>query len=259
MAKQIRAASHYQDRSDPLRRIADRAIPGIKRDLKGSLKGLSGLIPQDADYRASAGDWHAVKNTIDWGHFREVLKATFGQIGKAREAGAQHGAQKINQAFTHAKRPVRFRKDVNDQYAFDLYSQEVQDELRRAQDDLIAELEQDARDAIDEIVLSGARLGLGPEEIMDDIRAMIGLTARQSQAAMNYRAMLESLDPGALQRQLRNFLEDDAVQAAIDSGRSLDGAMVDKLTNDYIDNYLDYRAETIADGGDAGRKPRAPG
>src|SRR5258705_428899 len=113
MAKQIRAAHHYQDRNDPLRRIADRTIPGIKRDLKDSLKGLSGLIPQNADYRASAGDWYAVKDSIDWGHFREVLKATFGGIGKAREAGAQHGAQKINAAFAGAGRKVRFRKAYN--------------------------------------------------------------------------------------------------------------------------------------------------
>jgi len=365
MAKMIRAARHYQQRNDPLRRIADRAIPGIKTDLKDALRGVSELIPQDADRHASAGDWYAVKNSIDWGHFREVLKGVFGQIGKAREAGAQHGAQKINAAFARVGRKVRFRKaynpdeprdergrwtagdgnvvfrgslpktrggetskfdeyehsdgrifnydvhydagggatiahitiqtevdgeegshpahehltdselksvmsgiaaqekevlrerkdeaeldkvakDANDQYAFDLYSQEVQDELRRAQDDLIAELEQDVRDAIDQIVLDGARLGLGPEEIMDDIRSMVGLTARQSQAAMNYRDMLENLDPGALQRQLRNFLEDDNVQAAIDSGQPLDGVMVDKLTGDYIDNYIDYRAETIA-------------
>lgn len=76
---------------------------------------------------------------------------------------------------------------------------------------------------------------------------MIGLTARQSQAVANYRRMLEDLDPGALQRQLRNFLEDDAVQAALDSGEDLDAALIDKLTQDYADNYLDYRAETIAD------------
>lgn len=244
MAKQIRAARHYQQRNDPLRRIADRVIPGIKSDLKDALKGLSGLIPQNADSYASAGDWYAVKAAIDWGHFREALKGVFGQIGKAREAGAQHGVNKINAAFAAAGRVVRFRKESR--YSFDLYSQDVQDELRRAQDDLIAELEQDVRDAIDQIVLDGARLGLGPEEIMDDIRDMIGLTARQSQAAMNYRSMLESLDPGALQRQLRNFLEDDNVQAAIDAGQPLDGVMVDKLTNDYIDNYIDYRAETIA-------------
>ncbi len=81
---------------------------------------------------------------------------------------------------------------------------------------------------------------------MDDVREMVGLTARQSQAAQNYRDMLESLDPGALERQLRNFLEDDNVQAALDAGQPMDSAMVDKLTNDYIDNYIDYRAETIA-------------
>ncbi len=74
---------------------------------------MSELIPQSADSAAAIGDWYAVKNSIDWGHFREVLKATFGQIGKAREAGAQHGAQKINAAFASAGRKVRFRKAYN--------------------------------------------------------------------------------------------------------------------------------------------------
>src|SRR2546428_6535877 len=132
MERQTGPARHYQQRNDPLRRIADRAIPGIKRDMLAALKGLRELIPADAaDKYARHADWTGLKNAVDWHHFRETLKDVFGQIGKAREAGAQHGVQQINQAFASAKRPVRFRKDDNDQYAFDLYSQEVQDELRR--------------------------------------------------------------------------------------------------------------------------------
>ncbi len=58
--------------------------------------------------------------------------------------------------------------------------------------------------------------------------------------------MLENLDPGALDRQLRNVLEDDVIQQAIDDQTDLAAAYIDKMTGDYVDNYLDYRAETIA-------------
>ncbi len=410
MAKQIRAARHYQHRNDPLRRIADRAIPGVKRDLLVSLRGLRELIPSDVvDKYARHADWTGLKDVIDWHHFRESLKGVFGHIGKAREAGAQHGAQEINAAFASAGRKVRFRKyspdqprddhgrwasgggsssasisvggkditvslsrvdqavgyrlvnidvhtfnaawsrdhefyvgpqgsgkgtiigryerfgewirnhdhdhmeassagvqsdgrvgfdngrhrfawlrdqglktvpvamdrqsienarrhgylsekvlkftlspllgivrkDANDQYTFDLYSQEVQDELRAAQDALIVGLEQDVRDSIDAIIMDAAQRGLGPEEIVDSIRDLIGLTDRQVAAVGNYRSMLENLDPGALDRQLRNVLEDDVVQQAIDDQTDLAAAYIDKMTGDYVDNYLDYRAETI--------------
>jgi hypothetical protein len=81
---------------------------------------------------------------------------------------------------------------------------------------------------------------------MDDIRSWIGLTDTQSAAVANYRRMLEDLDPDVLQRQLRNVLEDDQIQEAIDNEVNLEGAYVDKMVQDYADNYLDYRAEMIA-------------
>jgi hypothetical protein len=96
------------------------------------------------------------------------------------------------------------------------------------------------------VIMNGASLGLSPDDIVDDIRQAVGLTARQAQAVLNYRDALETLDGDALDRQLRNFLEDDTVQDAIDSGTPLDGSMVDKLVQDYTDNHLDYRADTIA-------------
>ena len=58
--------------------------------------------------------------------------------------------------------------------------------------------------------------------------------------------MLETLDPTALQRQLRNTTMDTAVQDAIDSGQLLSGDVIDFMVADYNSNYLDYRASTIA-------------
>lgn len=246
MAKRIRAARHYQRRDAPLRLIADHAIPGIKRDVRGALKHLGTLLPRNATNYARAGDWYGLRREIDWTHFRQVMKAPFARIGKAREAAAQYGAQQINGRFAQARRQVRFRKDIGDQYAFDLYDQATQDRIRQAQDDLIQQMDAASRDTIEAIVMRGAQQGLSPDDIVGDIRAMIGLTDRQAQAVMNYRDMLKNLDSTALERQLRNGQHDAALQDAIDSGQDLSDVMIGQMTEDYLSNYLDFRAETIA-------------
>lgn len=263
MAKQVRPARHWQARDAPLRRLADRGAIGVARDLRAVLGQLGTLLPADAKERAHRADWTGLVAGIRWGHFREALKNTFARIGKVREAGAEYAVQQINGKFAQARRPVRFRKSfqvdrtsdrildrvvkaAGDQFAFDLYSNDVLAEIKQAQDDLIQQLEGTARDTIQAVIERGAVDGLGPDEIVDDIRATIGLTRRQAQAVANYRDMLESLDSDALVRQLRNVLEDDDIQAAIDAGTPLDELYVDKLVGDYTDNYLDYRAETIA-------------
>lgn len=271
MAKRIRPAAYWQRSDDQVRRVAAAGKVLLKAHIKAVLGKLSELVPKRADRYAAAGDWHGVLDHLDWNHFRQVMRAPAGQIGKIREAAAQAGALQINARHASAGRPVRFRKhslcqprnvrgrsvvsgtvstgiqkDAGDEFAFDLYTDEIQEQLREAQDQLIAELEQGVRDAVEQIVLNGARMGLTPDQMMDDVRQLVGLTDSQAQAVLNYRNSLESLDGDALERQLRNFLEDDTVQEALDSGQSLDAAMVDKLVQDYTDNYLDYRAETIA-------------
>jgi hypothetical protein len=447
MAKQVRAARHYQDRRSAVRLIADAGIPSIKRDVKGALQHMRTLLPADADQRARAGDWHGLIRNIAWGHFREVLKAPFARIGKVREAGAQLGAQKINGTFAQARRQVKFRKieydpterddaqfddlakyspdqprdergrwtsshsidlggrkitvtrdrasrasghrivevnvaalnhawsqdkgfyvgehgtgaaignrydnfrqwiathdsmeasvvgvqsdgrvgfengrhrfavlrdaglrtipvamdrasarnaqrfgllakrysdeelgkevignsvssrwpvsgrsdnwrtsagditeavvekDIGDRFTFDLYDEKTQARLRQAQDDLIQQIEDTSRDTIEQIIISGAQDGLGPDEIVGDIRDMIGLTDRQAQAVLNYESMLRDLDPDALVRRLRNGLYDDQLQEAIDNDDDLSEAAIVAMTGDYLDNFLDYRAEMIA-------------
>jgi hypothetical protein len=257
MAKTIRAARHYQDRDAPVRRIADAGVGAIKRDVKQALMHLGTLVPNSALQYARAGDWHGLRRDIRWGHFREVLKGAFARIGKIREEGAQLGARKINGVFSSKIRAVRFRKfghlalatiekDVGSRFTFDLYDQNTQDRIRRAQDDLIQQLDREARDSIAEIILAGAQTGLGPDEIVEDIRSLIGLTDRQARAVMNYQRMLYELDPDALVRRLRNTEHDQAVQDALDSGESLSDTAIAQMTADYAENYLDYRAETIA-------------
>lgn len=265
MPKRIRPAKHYQRADNAVRRLSLQARGLVARDLKGALKHLSDLVPEKKlILLVRDGRWREIHGEIEWAHFGEVLKKPFAALGKVWEAGAALGVRKINGSFAHARRRVRFRKigaasisfeqwasasvskAIGDAFNFDLYDTNTQAALREAQDELIQQLTDGARDAIETIVQAGALEGLSAEEIVSDIRDLISLTNFQAQAVLNYRSMLESLDSDALQRQLRNFSMDEEVQAAIDNGEMLANDVVDQLVSDYTDNYLDYRASTIA-------------
>lgn len=230
----------------------------VSKDLRPVFDHLSAIVPKkEADRLASEGRWREIPGIIAWGHYRELLKRPFDRLAKVYEAGAEIGVSKINGAFAARRRAVHFRKgipvldelfdkDVRPRFNFDRFSDSTQASLRAAQDDLIQQLELDARDTIEAVVISGQLTGLAPDQIVDDIRDMIGLTDTQAQAVLNYRSMLEDLDSDALRRQLRNTDMDVTFQDAIDSGTDLPDDVIDEMTDDYRDNYLDYRADTIA-------------
>jgi hypothetical protein len=141
---------------------------------------------------------------------------------------------------------LKITKATGDQFNFDAFAPDIAKEIRDEQDRLIAQLETDARDAIDTIISDGVSEGLDMEEVAASVRDMIGLTDTQAQAVLNYQSMLQDLDPKALQRQLRNTEYDAVYQDAIDAGNDLSDAAVESMVSDYIENYLDYRAATIA-------------
>lgn len=146
----------------------------------------------------------------------------------------------------HQEFSKRLRKAVGDGFDFDLLDEDTQDELRALQDALIAELDEKARDTIEGIISGGIAAGDTADEMAANIRDTITLTERQAQAVTNYRNLLEDLNRGALDRALRNTDYDAIVQTAINRGEFLTDAEIDRLVEDYADNYLDYRADTIA-------------
>lgn len=149
-----------------------------------------------------------------------------------------------------------FAKAVADSFTFDRFTEENQRWLRYQQDELIKELETDVRDVIEMMVQRGVRMGWDTDQIASEIRGVINLTERQALAVENYRGMLETLDPTALQRQLRETQFDAAVQRAIDEDIPLGDAAIDEMVGAYEDNYLDYRADAIA-GTEASRMANA--
>lgn len=141
----------------------------------------------------------------------------------------------------------RFGKASPNVYAFDRFDQETQRWLRYQQDELIRELEADVRDVIEMMVQRGVRMGWDAEQIAGQLREVISLTDRQAGAVLNYRSMLEGLDRDALGRQLRDVEFDAAVRSAIEEGVPLGEAEIDEMVAAYADNYLDYRADLIAE------------
>jgi uncharacterized protein with gpF-like domain len=95
-------------------------------------------------------------------------------------------------------------------------------------------------------LIDGQREGLNPREMARRFRQSIGLNARQVQAVSNFRTALQSLDPAALRRELRDARFDRTIINAIKNNQPLTQSQIDKMVDRYSDRQLKYRAEMIA-------------
>lgn len=137
-------------------------------------------------------------------------------------------------------------KDQADLFNFDRFDPVTQTHIRAFQDALIAQLGVDARVTIEETILAGLRAGRTPAEMVQQIRAVIGLTDRQAAAVLRFRQMLLENNPQALTRSLFAVRDKAAFYEAVGAGKILDTASIDRMVDRYRDNYLDHRALTIA-------------
>ena len=113
--------------------------------------------------------------------------------------------------------------------------------------DKIREISTDQRDAIREILVAGARSGVGPADMARQIRGSIGLTAHQTAIVENYRRELEAGQyAAALARELSSGHSDRAIAAAARTGTRLTAPQIDTMVERYRANWVGYRAEAIA-------------
>lgn len=263
----VRSAKQWQHPKAPIRMIAMRSKRMVRQQLREALSHLDDVFDKKlAIELIRHGQHRAVVKVIDWNHFREILKAPFDRIAEVYFAGAKLGVKKINGAFARSRRRVRFAKVANrseavaalfdaaphlwkavgDRFNFDRFDDKVMENLRAEQDALIREIEATARDTIEKTIMRGMNAGLTPDEVIEEVRTVIGLTDRQATAVLNYRDMIENLDRGALKRMLRDDQYDAALARSIEEGIELDAAAVSEMVDAYAENYLTYRAETIA-------------
>lgn len=113
--------------------------------------------------------------------------------------------------------------------------------------DLVREVTQEQRDLIRRVIADGVKAGRNPREVAQDLHDSIGLTDAQAQVVANYRRSLETGDfADALSRELTDGRADRAVAAAQRAGRDLTSDQIDKMVEQYRQNWVRFRAETIA-------------
>lgn len=249
----------WQTKDDPIRALAEREEKKIKASLHGALRHLGSIVPvkEIAEKLKRGGKAGAIIDAIPFAHWHGVLKEPMGHLGELYLSAGQHGGDQLK-AKLKGVRTLRYKaphrrvsihrigKDFGDGFNFDRFDEDTQRRLRDILDGLIVDLSDTAKETIHSVVMDGVRAGDSFDDIAKNIRDTISLTKSQAQAVANYRRDLESLDQNALNRALRDTAFDSRIQDAIDSGDFLPDALMDDAVNAYLENYLDYRADTIA-------------
>ena len=127
---------------------------------------------------------------------------------------------------------------------------------RRRAAALITEIAEDTRKMIRETIAeaveqslpyrSVTRALIGRTEGNQLKGGMIGLHSRQAEAVRAARRDLEALDAAYFRRARRDKRFDRAVRKAMQEGRALSQAEIEKITGRYADRLLRLRGETIA-------------
>lgn len=113
--------------------------------------------------------------------------------------------------------------------------------------DKVREVTQEQRDMLRRVHSDGVAAGLNPKDIARDMRDSIGLTDYQAQIVQNYRRALVQGDyADALARELSDGRSDRSVAAAQNAGTALKPEQIDTMVERYRQNWIGYRAETIA-------------
>lgn len=130
---------------------------------------------------------------------------------------------------------------------FDAADPDVIDWANSNQLDLIREISDDVRQLIRAALLEGQRTGANPRDIARLMLDSLGLTDYQMDRVASYRRALESGDLSrALAAELGDGRYDRMLRAAIDSGDVIPPARIDAMVARYRQNWIRYRAETIA-------------
>lgn len=144
---------------------------------------------------------------------------------------------------------------------------------------LIRQINDTTKEGIRQYLTTGMNAGANPRDTAREVRQVIGLTDRQAQAVKNFRKELETfhlrrsaggynlggkisrapggaqvyaldddgnVKDGILERRLRDFRFDGQLKRAMEFGKPLTPAQIDKMVEAYARKYLKYRSEMIA-------------
>jgi len=146
-------------------------------------------------------------------------------------------------------------------FSFDLTNPAAAAWLLEQSSRLITGIVEGQRILIQNALHNGMVLGQGPRQTALDLvgrigvngrrsGGLVGLTVDQAQFVANMRAQLASGDPAAMRgyfaRELRDKRLDVIVRRAMEAGKPVAAADIDKIAGRYADSLLRYRGENIA-------------
>lgn len=164
------------------------------------------------------------------------------------EESARHLASSYTTAYVlAAQETAAFIADkLSVLVSFDQTNSAAVNAMRENQLRIIAEFSEEQRQTTRMALIDGITRGLNPRQQALLFRDSIGLTRYQWEVIQNYRRSLEMNSVDALNRELRDARFDRSVLTAIRTGNSLSAEMIDKMVDRYTDNWVSFRADTIA-------------
>ncbi len=182
-------------------------------------------------------------NSIDEIERRLIAGDIAGVVKEVESAALRFAAETHSQYVRAAETGSKWLDDqVTDRLIrYDQTNPRAIERARRNQLELVQGMTEDARQTVRSVVVEGSRTGANPREMARDIRQSIGLTPSQEQAVRNYRRALES---GDYANATGRALHDGRFKPK--PGAELSPEQIDKMTERYRQNYIAYRAETIA-------------
>lgn len=137
-------------------------------------------------------------------------------------------------------------KQLDSAVSYDTSNAAAVQALRRERARLVTGMRDEHRDIIVDVLADGTARGLNPREQARGIRDSLGLSRPQAAWVRSYDRKLRTLDPTALDMELRDGRHDGTLERAIAEGKPLTDEQIDKMVARYADRAIKYRAEVIA-------------
>jgi SPP1 gp7 family putative phage head morphogenesis protein len=145
---------------------------------------------------------------------------------------------------------AKLPKTVAAEVSFDLLNPRAIEFLRAYEFELIREISSGTQVGIRDVMERAFTEGMHPRKAAREIRGLIGLTERQSQAVRRFEEALASGNKAqlreALSRGLRDRRFDPTLRRALDEDIILSKDQIERMSQRYYERYLKHRAEVIA-------------
>lgn len=219
--------------------LAESMEPKIAEAFRSAMEELRNLIPEAELTRLiESGEIQQIMAQFNDASIQNITQELSASISEAVLAGAQ---------LTASLQPrVIGQNGINVIFQFNPTNPLISDYAIENATLRIREISEDIRHVIREVVRRETIAGVNPRTVARAIRQSIGLTAKQEAAVMNFRRMLEELDPTVLERALRDKRFDRAILRAIRNQTSMSKTQINQMVARYRQRFIKFRSEVIA-------------